>query len=192
MNEDVYISLGSNIQPKKYLPFAVQALGHLGHIQAISHVYVTPPVGPGSQPTFMNASARLAYHQTPQVLADELRSIEAELDRIRTEDKFAPRTIDLDLVVYGKLSIQEEGLQLPDSDILEQAHLALPLAEISPEFTHPTFSRSFSEIAESLLPVLEFRLHRELTERIRECAGLHNHPQPNAQPFGIGYLGQTT
>jgi len=85
----------------------------------------------------------------PLAIRAILRQIEAELGRVRTADKFAPRPIDLDLVCYGQaiLTAEEAGSEIPDPDILSCVHVAVPLAEIVPNWVHPQTGQLIREIA---------------------------------------------
>jgi 2-amino-4-hydroxy-6-hydroxymethyldihydropteridine diphosphokinase len=132
-----YIGLGSNIEPEKNLPLAAAALAAQTHLLALSSAWKSPAIGTHG-PDFYNAAAKI---HTPQSDPDALklallRPIEASLGRIRTADKFAPRTIDLDILVFDD--------QILDPDIWKYAYLALPLAEIAPNII------SLAETAQAL------------------------------------------
>ncbi|MCS6907543.1 MAG: 2-amino-4-hydroxy-6-hydroxymethyldihydropteridine diphosphokinase [Anaerolineales bacterium] len=123
MEHIAHISLGSNILPHVHLPKAIETLSRQLALLAISSVYETLPVG-SSGPNFLNAVAVLRTpHLTPHHLKEKtLRPLEAALGRQRTADKFAARTIDLDILAWdGKIL---------DRDVFRYAHLAVPLAEV--------------------------------------------------------------
>jgi 2-amino-4-hydroxy-6-hydroxymethyldihydropteridine diphosphokinase len=146
----VVIALGSNIEPRKNLPRALRALQRRLPVTAVSRVYETAPVGTASVPVFLNAAVRSATHRSPaEIKWRVLRPIEAELGRVRTGDRNAPRTLDLDLVLYGGLVLRDpqEGLTLPDPDLLTRAHLALPAADVAGELRHPETGKTLAEIA---------------------------------------------
>jgi len=157
-----FISLGSNIEPETYLPRAVHALGDLGELVAVSHAYQNPAVGPTPQADFLNAAVLVRTCLSAFEIRGTLRSIEAQLDRVRTEDKYAPRTIDLDLCLLGMQSLKTEHFQIPDPDILERAHLAVPLAELMPDFLHPDLGNTLAVIAAALRSGAALTLREDL------------------------------
>ena len=170
VSEQAFISLGSNIEPERYLPQAVGALRQLGRLLAVSAAYQNPAVGATAQPDFLNAAVLLDTELTPQALRHELRRLESRLGRRRTADKFAPRTIDLDLVLYGSKVIEETGLHIPDPDLLVRAHLAVLVAELAPDFRHPITGERLAAIASWLAAPAQLTLHAEVTQQIRLLA----------------------
>lgn len=157
MPELAFISIGSNIQPEKHLPLAVARLPRIGELVAFSTVYQTPAVGPTPQADFLNAAALLRTELPPDQIRRRLRQIEAELGRQRTEDKYAPRTIDLDLALLGDQVMETTELTLPDPEILTHPHLAIPLAELAPNHIHPVTHERLQDIAERLRPNAELK-----------------------------------
>lgn len=150
--QQVLISLGSNIEPERNLPEAVRRLARHCRLLAVSRVYETEPVGKTDQANFLNAAVQLATYRTPAALKEEvLLEIEKELGRVRTADKNAPRTIDLDISLFGDHVLELAGRHIPDPDILEFSHVARPLADLAPEFRHPETGQTLAEIAENLL-----------------------------------------
>lgn len=164
----IIIALGSNIEPERHLKEAVQMLATRVYIRAASRVYESDPVdASGSanpdQEHFLNAALWIETPLRPSVLKyDVLRQIETDLGRVRTEDKYAPRPIDLDLVLYGNLIIERADpyLRLPDPDTLTRAYIAMPLADLAPDFIHPLIDVQLATIAA--------RFAWEPTIRIRE------------------------
>ncbi|MCL7453199.1 MAG: 2-amino-4-hydroxy-6-hydroxymethyldihydropteridine diphosphokinase [Anaerolineae bacterium] len=147
----VFVSLGSNIDPERNLPEAVRRLAQHCRLLAVSPVYETQPVGRLDQPNFLNAALLLETYREPAELKEEvLLAIEGELGRVRTADKNAPRTVDLDISLYGEQILNLEGRHIPDPDILRFPHVARPLADLAPEFRHPETGQTLSEIAEKL------------------------------------------
>lgn len=167
VGERVVISLGSNIEPERYLPQAVGALLELGRLVAVSAAYLNPAIGPNAQPDFLNAAALLVTELSPQDLRRELRRLESRLGRRRTADKFAPRTIDLDLVLYGSKVLEESGLHLPDPDLLVRAHLAVSVAELAPDLRHPITGERLAAIAARLSSSAGLVLQSRVTEQLR-------------------------
>jgi 2-amino-4-hydroxy-6-hydroxymethyldihydropteridine diphosphokinase len=150
MSEKAFISLGSNIDPEQNLPLAMRNLGCIGEILAVSMVYQNPAVGPTQQPDFLNAAVLIATNLEPLEIRAKLREIEAAMGRVRSEDKYAPREIDLDLCLLGETVFESPELTLPDPDLLEQPHLIVPMAELDPYFIHPITGESLVQIAERL------------------------------------------
>lgn len=150
MTELAFIALGSNIDPETNLPLAAARLSELGNPIAISTVYQNPAIADEPQPDYLNAAVLIETALDPLTIRKKLREIEADLGRIRTEDKFAPRTIDLDLCILGDRVLDHELLSLPDPDLLKRAHLAVTLAELRPDFLHPITGDSLEKIAHEL------------------------------------------
>ncbi len=128
--EHAAIGLGSNIEPEQNLVRAAAALKDLGRLRSASNVYQNPAIGRAEQPDYLNAALLLETELAPLDLRQELRKIERELGRVRTADRYAARTIDLDLCLYGDLILSTAELTLPDPDILQRPHLALTLSEL--------------------------------------------------------------
>lgn len=168
--EWAFISLGSNISPEKYLPLAILRLHHLGQILGISKVYQNPAVGRPEQAEFLNAAVLLETELTPLEIRNQLRKIEADLDRVRTEDKFAARTIDLDLCLMGDWIMDTPEITLPDPEILTRGHLAIPLAELSPAFHHPITGETLQQIADKLTSIATLSLREDVTKQLQEAA----------------------
>jgi 2-amino-4-hydroxy-6-hydroxymethyldihydropteridine diphosphokinase len=150
LTELAFIALGSNIDPETNLPLAAARLSELGNPIAISTVYQNSVIADEPQPDYLNAAVLIETTLDPLVIRDKLREIEADLGRVRTADKFAPRTIDLDLCILGDRVLDHELLSLPDPDLLERAYLAVTLAELRPDFLHPITGDSLEEIAHEL------------------------------------------
>jgi 2-amino-4-hydroxy-6-hydroxymethyldihydropteridine diphosphokinase len=150
--EDAYIAMGSNIEPERNLPLALDRLRAVGTVVAVSSTYQNPALGTEPQPDFLNAVACLRTALSPPEVRNLLRRIERDLGRTRTLDKYAPRTIDLDLSLYGSLTATDGEMTLPHPDVLSRAHVAVPLAEIAPGLRHPVTGEPLPEIAQRLRP----------------------------------------
>jgi 2-amino-4-hydroxy-6-hydroxymethyldihydropteridine diphosphokinase len=136
--------------PETNLPRALARLGEVGRLVAVSRAYQSPAAGPAGQPDFVNASVLLETRLDPEGLRTRLRELEAELGRVRTADRFAPRPIDLDIVLYDAL-VQEMGeYTLPDPDLLVRPDLAVTLAELDPETVHPVTREPLVRLAARL------------------------------------------
>lgn len=149
----VFVGLGANIDPEQNLRRAVALLRERSRLVAVSPVYRTSPVGRPDAPPFLNAAVELDDARDPAELKHGLlRPIEAELGRVRTADRDAPRPIDLDLLLVGDLVVddRERGVVLPDPEILHHLHLIRPLADIAPDLVHPNDRRTLAEIADAM------------------------------------------
>jgi 2-amino-4-hydroxy-6-hydroxymethyldihydropteridine diphosphokinase len=143
-----YLSLGSNINPEVNLPAAVQRLKEYGTLCAVSNVWETTPVGFLDQANFLNAAVLLETSEPAETFhARVIRPIEQHLHRVRTGNPNAPRTIDLDLVLYDDQILTLARHQIPAPDILTQAFVAIPLAEIAPTYRHPQTGQTLAQIA---------------------------------------------
>lgn len=132
----VYISIGSNIDAENNVRLAVHALQeHYGKL-ILSSVYESEAVGFKGD-NFLNLVAGLNTDEDVHTVADTLRKIEDDNGRDRSGPRFSPRTVDLDLLLYDDLVVQEEGLQLPRDEITKNAFVLLPLEEIAPQLIHP-------------------------------------------------------
>lgn len=170
MGEQAFLSLGSNIEPERHLPLAAGGLQALGRVLAVSRVYRNPAVGPDGQPPFLNAGALLETALTPREVQRELRRIESRLGRRRTADKFAPRVIDLDLVLYGTLVLEEGSLRLPDPDLLERPYLAMLMAELAPDARHPLTGERLAALAARLAASARMDVESEVSGLFRTAA----------------------
>lgn len=150
----VYLSLGSNIQPKINLPKAVKLIRKYSKALACSTAWRTEAVG-GKGPDFLNAALLVQTRKPPDILKKEvLEEIEAELGRVRTEDKNAPRTIDIDILVVNGEVIEPE--------IWTQAHIAVPLAEILREELRSISGKTLHDFSEQLLQANILEPHPEI------------------------------
>ena len=143
-----WIGLGSNLDnPQVQLRRAVAALADLpgSTLDAISPLYRSPPLGPQDQPWFLNAVARLATTLPPLELLDALQAIEAAHDRKR-ERRWGPRTLDLDILIYGERVENVERLSLPHPGVGQRAFVLYPLNDIDPQLDVPGLG-TVSELA---------------------------------------------
>ena len=146
-----FIGIGSNIDPAENVQAAIRSLAQKTHLVGISMVYCTDALGRPEQPPYYNCVVEIETEALPtEVKHGILRTIENNLGRKRTEDKYAPRTIDLDLIVYGDLTIDAEGIKLPDPEILERPFLAIPLFELAPDMVLAGYGLRIGEIAAKL------------------------------------------
>ncbi len=147
------ISLGSNINPLENLPQAVRELARFGKVKNVSSVYESVPVGFLDQPNFLNAAVLLETSlPADDIKHSALDPIEQKLHRVRDPNNVnAPRTIDLDLSLF----ITPTQSLVFDRDILTRAFVAVPLAEILPEFVHSQTGQTLAEIAQTFGDTLQ-------------------------------------
>ena len=160
MNElhKVYLSLGSNIQPERNIVKAIQLLSTYGEVRCISRAWESKSVGaPG--PNFLNACSLFMASQTQTELKERvIDPIEAELGRVRSENKFIPRTIDIDIILFD---------DQPYSDkFWEDVFVIIPLAEIYPEYKNPKTGESIGETAARLRQKIWIKARPEVLSKI--------------------------
>lgn len=149
MAETVYIALGSNLGDRVgYLNAALAKLRLQPgvEVKAVSRYWTTTPVGgPAKQEDYLNAAAALETSLTAYELLQALLAIETEQERTRN-DRFGPRTLDLDILLYGNRIIHEPHLTIPHPRLHERVFMLGPLAEIAPSAVHPVFQRTIAEL----------------------------------------------
>ena len=132
-----YVGLGSNLGGREVT--LREALTRLGELDGVSVVAVssfreTDPVGNVDQPRFMNGAAEIQTSLGPRELLDRLLEVERSLGRDRSrEERWGPRTVDLDLLLYGDETVSEAGLEIPHPRLTERAFVLAPLLELDPE-----------------------------------------------------------
>jgi 2-amino-4-hydroxy-6-hydroxymethyldihydropteridine diphosphokinase len=145
-----FIGVGSNIEPERNVRQALRLLAELERVVAVSTVYRTQPLGRPEQEPYYNCVVEIDTRTLPlQLKLGVLRPIEAELGRVRGADKWAARTIDLDLLAYDELELHNDDLTLPDPDIATRPFLALALRELAPGLELPGLG-SVARLAEAL------------------------------------------
>jgi 2-amino-4-hydroxy-6-hydroxymethyldihydropteridine diphosphokinase len=148
MMERVYIGLGSNLAtPLAQLRSALATLAALPHSNLIarSSFYASDPLGPADQPRYVNAVAALDTALSPLALLDRLQTIELEQGRTRKAERWGPRTLDLDILLFGNQKLDIARLTVPHYHMHARAFVLYPLAEIVPELHLPD-GRTLSEL----------------------------------------------
>ncbi len=147
----VILSLGSNLGDRlRYLERALEQLRRELKIERVSSVYETRPVGEADQPWFLNLVCYAYTQMDPHTLLWYIQAIESALGRQRSEDQFAPRTLDIDIVAFEDRVIEEPNLEIPHPRMAERAFVLEPLAEIAPEWLHPVENKTAREMREGL------------------------------------------
>jgi 2-amino-4-hydroxy-6-hydroxymethyldihydropteridine diphosphokinase len=170
MSNIAYLSLGSNIEPETNLVTAVAMLAGLTRLRAVSSVWETLPLGLADQPNFLNAAAIVETELAAGTLkAQVLSPIEQKLGRVRQTDKNAPRPMDIDIMLFNRQRLQVGNRYIPDPEILERPFVAIPLAEIAPDYVHPETGQTLAEIAATFdSTAAGMTLHPGLSERLRQ------------------------
>jgi 2-amino-4-hydroxy-6-hydroxymethyldihydropteridine diphosphokinase len=152
MSVRAYIGLGSNLdEPVSQVREALGQLAQLPLTRLVTHspLYRTPPLGPADQPDYINAVAALDTSLSPLALLDELQRIEQQHGRVRGPLRWGPRTLDLDLLLYGDKVIDEPRLVVPHAGLRDRPFVIFPLLAIAPDLTLPDGSR-LAELASHL------------------------------------------
>jgi len=138
-----WVSLGSNVEPARHIRMAVASLRERFGPLRLSSVYRNRAEGFAGE-DFLNLVAGFATRETPQGIVDELERLHAAAGRVRGGERFAPRTLDLDLLLYGDRVI--ESLHVPRPDITRYSFVLGPLAEVAPELRHPLTGETMASL----------------------------------------------
>ncbi|SHO55318.1 2-amino-4-hydroxy-6-hydroxymethyldihydropteridine diphosphokinase [Vibrio quintilis] len=139
-----YIAIGSNQgDPVEQVRQAIKNLEKLpdSELLSVSALYSSTPMGPQDQPDYINAVASIKTNLTPLELLDQTQAIELEQGRVRKEERWGPRTLDLDIILFGDEVIQSERLTIPHYGMKEREFVLYPLAEIAPDLILPDGSQ---------------------------------------------------
>jgi 2-amino-4-hydroxy-6-hydroxymethyldihydropteridine diphosphokinase len=150
MPEIVYLSLGSNVGDREaQLREAIRRLKSVGRVQFVSPIYESEPVDFIAQPLFLNCVVAVETSSTPAHLIQQALAIEKAMGRERTQKK-GPRTIDLDILLFGNEVVDTPELTIPHPAMERRRFVLQPLAEIAPEARHPLSGKSVRELLEEL------------------------------------------
>jgi 2-amino-4-hydroxy-6-hydroxymethyldihydropteridine diphosphokinase len=141
----VWASLGSNVDRRNSVRGAVRALRERYGELMVSSVYESPAVGVDAPP-FYNLVVGFDSEQRVERIYHEFRALEAAFGRVRGGDKFAPRTLDIDILTYGSQVLQRAEFELPRDEILRYAFVLGPLAEVAAHERHPLEQRSYGDL----------------------------------------------
>ncbi len=148
-----YVGLGANLGDRlATLRGAFHRLAELGPISAVSPIYETAPVGFAEQPSFLNAAIGLVTELEPQEVLVGLLHIEEHFGRERTFPN-APRTIDLDLLLYDDAVIARPGLIIPHPRLHERPFVLVPLNDIAPDLRHPLHEQTIQDLLRRMGPI---------------------------------------
>ncbi|WP_213322648.1 2-amino-4-hydroxy-6-hydroxymethyldihydropteridine diphosphokinase [Klebsiella aerogenes] len=136
----VYIAIGSNLaSPLEQVNAAIRALADIpdSRVVSVSSLYRTPPLGPQDQPDYLNAAVALETSLAPEALLDHTQRIELQQGRVRKAKRWGPRTLDLDIMLFGDAIINSERLTVPHYDMKNRGFMLWPLFEIAPQLHFP-------------------------------------------------------
>ena len=139
-----YIGIGSNLDgPERQVQSAIEVLARLpeSRVTGVSRLYRTLPWGMTEQPSFVNAAVALRTRLSARALLDGLLAIERARGRRRNGPRWGPRVLDLDILLYGERSFDEDGLRIPHPRIAERAFVLMPLADLDPDLVVPGHGR---------------------------------------------------
>ncbi len=145
----VLIGLGSNQERERHLSAALQGLLRLFPDLTISSVYETDAVGFQGDP-FFNLVGMFSTELSLSVLLDKIRALEEECGRVRSEKRFGPRSLDIDILTFGDEICDGEPVEIPRSDITTAAYVLIPLVELVPNTLHPLLGTSYAQLLERL------------------------------------------
>lgn len=135
-----YIGIGSNLGERDVTirdALELLAADPELEVEAVSTIRETDPVGVVDQPRFLNGALRLTTELAPRPLLERLLAVEQQLGRVRSGERYGPRTIDVDLLLYGDEIIDEPGLRVPHPRLAERRFVLEPLAELDPDLVIP-------------------------------------------------------
>jgi len=150
MEKLVYLSLGSNLgNPEKQLRDAIRALSSLGQVTKVSSFYETEPVERLAQPWFTNCAVEMKTEKMPRQLLAAVLKLEEAMGRRRTQEK-GPRTIDIDILLFGNSIVHAPGLSIPHPALHQRRFVLEPLTEIAPDARHPQLKHTVRELRDAL------------------------------------------
>lgn len=144
----VAVGVGSNLGNREaYVARGVRGLACVLRDLRVSPVYETAPRGDVRQPDFLNLCCVGTTEATARSLLESLQSLERAAGRRRTGRRFGPRTLDLDLLLYGEQVLREPGLEVPHPRLSERAFVLIPLRDVAPGWRHPVLERTVADLA---------------------------------------------
>ncbi len=159
----IYVGLGSNLSnPKLQIQVAVDAIAKIEHcsLVSVSSLYFSRPMGPQDQPDYMNAVVAIESTLSPLPLLDELQSIENKAGRVRKDNRWGARILDLDILLFGDSVIQSDRLTVPHYGLKFREFVLQPLLEIAPHLCLPD-GDTVANLAKNV-PLNGLKIHSQL------------------------------
>lgn len=144
-----YISIGSNINAAKNIKKCIELIKEEFPIIKVSYYYETKPYGYENQKNFINLAVKVRINLTPKDLLKKLQSIEKKLGRARKMLN-GPRTIDLDILIYGNKTVKEKGLSIPHKGLFERDFMLIPLLDIYPYIRYPLTEKKLEHLKKNI------------------------------------------
>ena len=142
----IYLALGSNLGDRESnIARALDMLEPMVHVEAVSPLYETEPVGGPPQPRYLNGACRVTTTLEPHPLLDYVKVIEERIGR-RPGVRWGPRPIDVDIVLYGDRVVSESDLTIPHPRMLERTFVLQPLVDLDPDLVHPVTGERLADV----------------------------------------------
>jgi len=182
---DAYLAIGSNLDPSENIRRAIPAILRRLQVTGASRFFrnraYTPEPGAPPSPDFINGALRVRTSLDPlRLKLDVLRPIERRAGRRRTADRYAPRALDLDILLYGDLKLDTRDLKLPDPELTVRPFLAVPLADLVPDLVLPGTKLPLRDLA-TRMDTSGWVIEQELTRSIWGLLGLAGSLRPGAR-----------
>jgi 2-amino-4-hydroxy-6-hydroxymethyldihydropteridine diphosphokinase len=144
----VYLGIGTNLgdREKNLRDSIVKIEKHIGRVLRSSPVYETAPWGFDAENDFLNMAAEVETSLSPDEIMKQILMIESTLGRDRDQDRYSSRVIDIDILLYDDLVIDQKGLKVPHRLMHERRFVLVPLCEIAPDIIHPVLKKSISSL----------------------------------------------
>ena len=162
----VFVAVGSNVDPEENVVRGLRLVDAEVGVRSVSTCYRTPALDRPQDPPFANGVIEVGGELGPFEMKALLQRVERTVGRKRTEDRYAPRTLDLDLLLHGDQVLSSKALTLPHPDIRARAFVAIPLLELAPDLILPDSGTPLRSIVDSL-PPYPMEPIRDLTRRLR-------------------------
>jgi 2-amino-4-hydroxy-6-hydroxymethyldihydropteridine diphosphokinase len=147
-----YLSLGSNLGNREdNLDMALKLLGQRMRLGKVSSIYDTEPLGDSNQPRFLNIACEVFTRLTPEGLLALAKGIEGKMGRRGKSGE--PRTIDIDILLYGDTTVDKPDLVIPHPSMAQRSFVLVPLAEIAPDLVHPVVKKTIKEMRDAIKEV---------------------------------------
>jgi 2-amino-4-hydroxy-6-hydroxymethyldihydropteridine diphosphokinase len=167
-SEAVYVAIGSNIEPGENIVRALDLLTLEAPIDAMSGFYESPALDRPTHPPFVNGVCRVRTNADPRSFQFQvLNDIEDRLGRVRGDDAYGPRVIDLDLILYGGRVVNDTDFHLPDPDIRDRPFLSVPLFELDPDIVLPDTGQPLRSVCPTV-PAGVLKALPQFTAELRE------------------------